>query len=52
MSDPDPGPLCLKMRGARQAAKERMSMENNADAAFRLQGRHALVTGGASGIGE
>src|SRR5215472_7219842 len=52
MPDPGPGPLCLKMRGARQAAKERMSMENNADAAFRLQGRHALVTGGASGIGE
>jgi NAD(P)-dependent dehydrogenase (short-subunit alcohol dehydrogenase family) len=29
-----------------------MSTENQSDAAFRLAGRHALVTGGASGIGE
>jgi NAD(P)-dependent dehydrogenase (short-subunit alcohol dehydrogenase family) len=29
-----------------------MSTENQTDAAFRLAGRHALVTGGASGIGE
>ncbi len=29
-----------------------MSIENLPAAAFRLAGRHALVTGGASGIGE
>jgi 2-keto-3-deoxy-L-fuconate dehydrogenase len=29
-----------------------MSTENQADSPFRLDGRHALVTGGASGIGE
>ena len=29
-----------------------MSIDSKADGAFRLQGRHALVTGGASGIGE
>jgi len=29
-----------------------MSTPNESDAAFRVDGRHALVTGGASGIGE
>ena len=46
------GPLCLKMRGAERTARERMSMENRTESAYGLAGRQALVTGGASGIGE
>jgi NAD(P)-dependent dehydrogenase (short-subunit alcohol dehydrogenase family) len=40
------------MGGAAWTAREFMSTENQPDTAFRLAGRRALVTGGASGIGE
>ena len=42
----------MEVRGAYLAAKERMNTETQPATAFCLAGRHALVTGGASGIGE
>ncbi len=40
---------CLPMT---EPAPHSSSSSSNQDSAFRLEGRHALVTGGASGIGE
>jgi NAD(P)-dependent dehydrogenase (short-subunit alcohol dehydrogenase family) len=44
-------PLCLKC-AVWDDRRQSMSLDPQPDNAFRLAGRHALVTGGASGIGE
>src|SRR3954452_11453439 len=49
---PPAWPVMLKNAQGRTMAGEGMSIEKQAGPAFDLAGRHALVTGGASGIGE